>query len=653
MDPATFLHDFGRHGLIMLPMTPSSVTHYPNLPLVRSVSSPEGMSLQHSSWSDSAARQQGGSAAGGCSLREIQHTTTTTIRPESIAFETQVTGNSGAAAVALGQGLAQLGTRNVFPKAMSPCNEVEASSPCQTAVHDGTCVESVLCAAPQPRAPGALPPPTCSAAASSLCDALRSTGLQSVEADTIAQAPPPAVDDTTSMLLGNCREASCATTSAAGASQHDECSGPAPAETSAIDVAGEAHASTIAGSSHQLDLPHVPAHPTPPQLQPGGCGRVGEMGLNGRRRGHFKRVSWDKQIASYLTPSPSQEAAAPSMRNSDWSRSGSDSAAQSNSAVGVLERVANGSLPVGESSLDQHQAQGQEQAVVCGDAHLPAAVPTNGASCSADANVSTDGRADVKYQLQTPLCHQCMLVASSQSTHAEASGSRTGIGYPPFCQVAPLIGNAAAVGECLSQDDFRTCSTVGCRNACVPADADTMYCRDQTSHDENAHPAFAADLTTSKQQRSGTQVCQTQEPDSNSAAAAACPSSPPRPGPQGRSFLAEHCSSRGKVSDAAGRAGEALKPLFVPIVLCMDRSDHRMIAEESMRSAQGPEPGLPGPHVDNLEDIMSRTLCIQDYLAGFEVQGLPLIRVQYGRFDEALDKMHEYILQCIKAAMRL
>jgi len=51
------------------------------------------------------------------------------------------------------------------------------------------------------------------------------------------------------------------------------------------------------------------------------------------------------------------------------------------------------------------------------------------------------------------------------------------------------------------------------------------------------------------------------------------------------------------------------------------------------------------------EDALRRMRLLQEYLCAYEAQGLPVVKVSYGNFGEALDKLHEYILQCIKVAM--
>jgi hypothetical protein len=57
--------------------------------------------------------------------------------------------------------------------------------------------------------------------------------------------------------------------------------------------------------------------------------------------------------------------------------------------------------------------------------------------------------------------------------------------------------------------------------------------------------------------------------------------------------------------------------------------------------------------VEQVREAIRKARVLQDYLCVYEGQGLPVVRVSYGNFGEALDKLHEYILQCIKVAMQL
>jgi hypothetical protein len=51
-------------------------------------------------------------------------------------------------------------------------------------------------------------------------------------------------------------------------------------------------------------------------------------------------------------------------------------------------------------------------------------------------------------------------------------------------------------------------------------------------------------------------------------------------------------------------------------------------------------------------EALRRVRLLQEYLCAYEAQGLPVVKVSYGAFGEALDRLHEYVLQCIKVAMQ-
>jgi hypothetical protein len=104
-------------------------------------------------------------------------------------------------------------------------------------------------------------------------------------------------------------------------------------------------------------------------------------------------------------------------------------------------------------------------------------------------------------------------------------------------------------------------------------------------------------------------------------------------------------------------------PLFVPVVVCMDEEDHALVAEEAMQCQQlGRSTGGGGGGCDAdgaggasggppLREALRRARVVQEYLTSFEAQGLPVVRLQYGA--EGVDRIHEYILQCIQVAMAL
>jgi hypothetical protein len=95
----------------------------------------------------------------------------------------------------------------------------------------------------------------------------------------------------------------------------------------------------------------------------------------------------------------------------------------------------------------------------------------------------------------------------------------------------------------------------------------------------------------------------------------------------------------------------------VPILITMDEPDHLLVAEEAWGSAgpaadqEGGGGAAAGGRDEALLAALARARALQDYLAAFEAAGLPVVRLQYGQFGEVLDKLHEYILQCIKLAM--
>lgn len=151
------------------------------------------------------------------------------------------------------------------------------------------------------------------------------------------------------------------------------------------------------------------------------------------------------------------------------------------------------------------------------------------------------------------------------------------------------------------------------------------------------------------------------------------------------------------------------KPLFVPILVYMDETDHTLMQEEALSHVDmyatqllavdtaGSAGGSKNSSVSSIAlsndmdtpagiqaqqssskpaetssthnpsvsasasgavqvgapEALRRMRLLQEYLCAYEAQGLPVVKVSYGNFGEALDKLHEYILQCIKLAMQL
>eukprot|EP00879_Flechtneria_rotunda_P008427 GHRR01008828.1.p1 GENE.GHRR01008828.1~~GHRR01008828.1.p1 ORF type:complete len:921 (+),score=400.41 GHRR01008828.1:941-3703(+) len=178
---------------------------------------------------------------------------------------------------------------------------------------------------------------------------------------------------------------------------------------------------------------------------------------------------------------------------------------------------------------------------------------------------------------------------------------------------------------------------------------------------------------------------------------------------QARSSQASSISTHGQHSQlSSGQKAEdrVHKPLFVPVLVCMDEADHMLMAEEALAHCSSVSTSAEGaggsirhailsssstavdtdkgrfagataaaavhtlgnsgdsasdslqagtePHAKvAMADALHRMRLLQDYLCAYEAQGLPVVKVSYGNFGEALDKLHEYILQCIKVAMLL
>jgi hypothetical protein len=110
----------------------------------------------------------------------------------------------------------------------------------------------------------------------------------------------------------------------------------------------------------------------------------------------------------------------------------------------------------------------------------------------------------------------------------------------------------------------------------------------------------------------------------------------------------------------------------------MDEADHVLVAEEALQCQSGRCPGITteanaataaiggggtcqqqgsasgqaAAAVPPASEALRRARVVQDYLCSFEAQGLPVVRLQYG-VEGAIDRVHEYILQCIQVASAL
>eukprot|EP01025_Chloroclados_australasicus_P021719 TRINITY_DN2273_c0_g1_i9.p1 TRINITY_DN2273_c0_g1~~TRINITY_DN2273_c0_g1_i9.p1 ORF type:complete len:1144 (-),score=201.51 TRINITY_DN2273_c0_g1_i9:348-3779(-) len=103
--------------------------------------------------------------------------------------------------------------------------------------------------------------------------------------------------------------------------------------------------------------------------------------------------------------------------------------------------------------------------------------------------------------------------------------------------------------------------------------------------------------------------------------------------------------------------------LFVPIVLSMSVDDHRALAEEwYLRRQQrlpqqqpfndsvagGQQQDSQGQEDRQFECVFRRMRVLQEYLEAYKHHGVPVVKIEIGRFRDALDRLHEYLLQCIE-----
>ncbi|KAK4285147.1 hypothetical protein QN277_001885 [Acacia crassicarpa] len=86
------------------------------------------------------------------------------------------------------------------------------------------------------------------------------------------------------------------------------------------------------------------------------------------------------------------------------------------------------------------------------------------------------------------------------------------------------------------------------------------------------------------------------------------------------------------------------KPIVVPIVLKMTEFDHKALLEEwiSSRSFNDKCPG------QDKNKLIQNLKTIQDYLCSFKSQGLTVVNVSATTFPQTLDRLHNYLLQCIE-----
>ncbi|PKA49373.1 hypothetical protein AXF42_Ash014275 [Apostasia shenzhenica] len=88
----------------------------------------------------------------------------------------------------------------------------------------------------------------------------------------------------------------------------------------------------------------------------------------------------------------------------------------------------------------------------------------------------------------------------------------------------------------------------------------------------------------------------------------------------------------------------AAEPIIVPIVLKMAEFDHKALLEEWISTRTF---GDKYPFQDQ-DKLICNLKTIQDYLCSFESQGLSVVNISATTFPQTLDRLHNYLLECIE-----
>lgn len=88
----------------------------------------------------------------------------------------------------------------------------------------------------------------------------------------------------------------------------------------------------------------------------------------------------------------------------------------------------------------------------------------------------------------------------------------------------------------------------------------------------------------------------------------------------------------------------ATDPIIVPIVLKMTEFDHKALLEEWISTRTF---GEKCP-VQDQGKLIQNLKTIQDYLCSFESQGLTVVNISATTFPQTLDRLHNYLLECIE-----
>lgn len=96
-------------------------------------------------------------------------------------------------------------------------------------------------------------------------------------------------------------------------------------------------------------------------------------------------------------------------------------------------------------------------------------------------------------------------------------------------------------------------------------------------------------------------------------------------------------------------------PVFVPLVLSMDDRDYELVVQEWL-AAQAANAdsggGGAGAAEPDASAVLRRLRALQAYLSSYSAVGVPVVEVGVGSFQETLDKLHNYLLQCLELSLQ-
>lgn len=84
-------------------------------------------------------------------------------------------------------------------------------------------------------------------------------------------------------------------------------------------------------------------------------------------------------------------------------------------------------------------------------------------------------------------------------------------------------------------------------------------------------------------------------------------------------------------------------PVFVPIVLRMDPEEYPIMAEEWLRRQLPTHSGAA-----EQERTLEQVIALQEYLSSYNDAGVPVMTTGVLKFQDTLDSLHDYVLECIQ-----